>query len=381
MKKDFKALTDARLSGLKVDANLKQRILSDIKHREEPQVKKKLSLSAAIALAIILVTAAAFALTEGFGLFDLMATYMTPEYATVQPEAHDLLKKDLATAEFDHVTVTVKEAVYDGRYLRIVHSTKDKAATAPFDEKTVGELSNGNFVFEAAEKDGVWWSSVDSVEANGQHLNPLGSAGVVAGPGNGETIAWIQYDMSEIDPGDSLEVNIPIRGRQSLEKKELAFTLDMTELPGVYHVREVPEKDFGDYSLKITNFQISPIRVYLDFDLTFKPGVPMEKVEEIMGSWALGEKMTLGDAKGEIVLKPADFGGWGYYQDERLNTEFKMEEGADYGHDVIIDAARPVVGLVLGEYLTQEKYPDTFVLTNGTDVIEIPNLKANLKAE
>ncbi|MDD4081080.1 MAG: hypothetical protein PHP02_06670, partial [Eubacteriales bacterium] len=59
-----------------------------------------------------------------------------------------------------------------------------------------------------------------------------------------------------------------------------------------------------------------------------------------------------------------------------LNTEFKMEEGADYGHDVIIDAARPVVGLVLGEYLTQEKYPDTFVLTNGTDVIEIPNLKA-----
>ncbi len=35
-----------------------------------------------------------------------------------------------------------------------------------------------------------------------------------------------------------------------------------------------------------------------------------------------------------------------------------------------------MVGLVIAEFLTQEKYPDTFVLTNGTDRVEIPNVKA-----
>lgn len=377
MNKDFKSVADARLSGIKVDAGLKYRILSDINHREEPRVKKKLSLSAAIALAIMLVTAAAFALTDGFGLFDLMGTHLDPEFSTVQPEAHDLLKKDLATAEFDHVTVTVKEAVYDGRYLRIAHATRDKAATAPFDKKTAEDIWNGAFTFEAADKDGVRWSSMDWAIVNGHNLNPLGGAGVVTGPGNGETIAWIQYDMSEIDPGNTLEVNLPIRGIKSLEAKELAFTMDISTLPGVYRVKEVPEKDFGDYSLKVTNFQISPIRVYLNYDLTFKPGLPMEQVEKIMYSWSFGsDKLTFGDAKGESLLKMAEFGGWGYYQDERRNTEFKLEEGKGYGSDVIIDPTKPVAGQVIAEYLTLEKYPETFVLSNGTDAIEIPNVKA-----
>lgn len=370
MNNDFKSLIDDRLSGLRVDEEFKRRILREIKHSEEPKVKRKLSLSAAIVLAVIMVAAAAFALTEGFGLFDLMASYMTPEHAIVQPEAHDLLEKDLATAEFDHVIVTVKEAVYDGRYLRVAHSTRDKAAVSPFDEKTAEDIQNGAFSFEAAEKDGVWWSSLDSVEVNGQHLNPLGSAGVVAGPGNGETLAWIQYDMSEIDPGDTLEVNLPIRGYKSLEAKELAFSMDVSTLPGVYQLKEVPEKDFGDYSLKVINFQISPIRVYLDLEITYKPGVPMERVEEIMSKWAYDT--PLGDSTGSIRLSPADWGGWGY----RENTEFRIQEGAEYGDDVIIDPEKPVVAQIFGEYLTLKEYPDTFVLTDGTDKMEIPNIRA-----
>lgn len=377
MKKNFKLVADSRLSGLEMSAGLKYRILSDIKKTEEPQVKKKLSLSAAIALALILATTAAFALTDGFGLFSLMASYLSPEHAVVQPDAFKLLQKDLAKADFEHVEVTVKEAVYDGRYLRIAYATRDKAADAPFDKKTAEDVWNGNFDFAAANQDGVNWSSLDWAIANGHDLNPLGSAGVVAGPGNGETITWMQYDMSEItDVGDSLEVLLPIRGKKSIENKELAFTLDVKNLPGVYKIKEVPEKDFGDYSLKVTNLQISPIRVYLNYDLTFKPGVPMEKVEKIMHSWAFGEKNNFWDTKGEIHLKPADMGGWGYDMGEHKNTEFKLEEGKEYGSDVILDPAKPVLGHVIAEYLTLEKYPDTFVLSNGTDQVEIPNQKA-----
>lgn len=376
MNKDFKSVADSRLSGVKVSAGLKYRILSDIKQREEPQVKKKLSLSAAIALALVLVTAAAFAATNGFGLFDLMGTQLTPEHTVVQKEAYDLLQKDLAKVEFEHVEVTVKEAVYDGRYLRIAHATRDKAATAPFDKKTAEDIWNGGFTFEAADKDEVRWSSMDSAIVNGHNLNPLGGAGVVTGPGNGETLAWIQYDMSEIDAGDTLEVILPIRGRKSIDNKELSFTMDVKNLPGVYKVGDVPEKDFGDYSLKITNFQISPIRVYLNFDLTFKPGVPMEDVEKIMDTWAFDKEVSLENETGDIKLKPADWGGWGYNNGERKNTEPQLVEDKDYYIDVILDPAKPVVGHVIAEYLTLEQYPDTFVLTNGTDKVEIPNVKA-----
>lgn len=380
MKKDFKSVADSRLSGVHVSAGLKHRILNNIQQTEELKVKKKTSLSAAIVLAIVLIATAAFALTKGFGLFDLMASYMTPEHAVVQPDAFTLLKKDLAKADFEHVEVTVKEAVYDGRYLRVVHSVRDKSATEPFDEKTAEQIDNGNFVFKAADMDQVWWCSLDWAIANGQDLNPLGSAGVTAGPGNGETIAWIQYDMSEIKVGDTLEVILPIRGRQSIENKELSFTMDVKELPGVYRVKEVAEKDFGNYSLKVTNLQISPIRVYLDFDLTFDPGVPMEDIEKVVYSWTMqegeGQDQYLGSESGDIKLKVADFDGWGYDMGEHENTEFQMEEGAEYGKDVILDPNKPVVCHVFREFLTLEKYPGTFVLSNGTDKIEIPNVKA-----
>ncbi|MGI6694674.1 MAG: hypothetical protein ACOX6O_00330 [Christensenellales bacterium] len=376
MNKDFKSVANSRLSGVKVSAGLKYRILSDIKQMEEPQVKKKLSLSAAIALALILITAAAFALTDGFGLFELMASYLDPEYAVVQPDAFKLLQKDLARADFEHVEVTVKEAVYDGRYLRVVHSTRDKSATEPFDKETAEKINNGEFEFGSANQDKVWWLSLDWAVVNGHNVNPLGACGVVAGPGNGEVISWIQYDMSEIEVGDTLEVILPIRGRQSIENKELSFTMDVKDLPGVYHLKEVAEKDFGAYSLKVTNFQLSPIRVYLSYDLTFKPGVLMEEIEKIMDTWAMGEKHFLGNDKGDIKLKMADWGGWGYDIGEHKNTDFKLEEGEDYGYDVILDPTKPVVGHVFHEYLTLEEYPDTFVLSNGTDKIEIPNVKA-----
>ncbi len=67
---------------------------------------------------------------------------------------------------------------------------------------------------------------------------------------------------------------MPIRGKRSIENKELSFTMDVKNLPGVYKVKEIPEKDFGDYSLKVTNLQISPIRVYLNFDLIFQARRP-----------------------------------------------------------------------------------------------------------
>ncbi len=95
----------------------------------------------------------------------------------VQKEAYDLLQKDLAKVEFEHVEVTVKEAVYDGRYLRIAHATRDKSATKPFDKKTEEDVWNGNFEFRAATMDEVSWASMDYAFVNGHNLNPWGAPG------------------------------------------------------------------------------------------------------------------------------------------------------------------------------------------------------------
>ncbi len=107
----------------------------------------------------------------------------------------------------------MKEAVYDGRYLRIAHATRDKSATKPFDKKTEEDVWNGNFELRAATMDEVSWASMDYAFVNGHNLNPSGAPGWFIGPGNGETIAWIQYDMSEIEAGDKLEVVLAHQGQ------------------------------------------------------------------------------------------------------------------------------------------------------------------------
>ncbi len=46
----------------------------------------------------------------------------------------------------------------------------------------------------------------------------------------------------------------------------------------------------------------------------------MEKIDKIMDTWAFDKDETLGDEKGENSLQRADWGGWGYTQDDRKNT-------------------------------------------------------------
>ncbi len=359
MKNKLKEELNARLSGLTMSEALKRRVLDQIRKEEEPVMKRKISLSAIIAIALVAVAAAAFALTDGFGLFNLMGQGKREEFAVVQKEAYDLLQKNLASASFDHVDVTVTEAVYDGKYLRIAYSTRERDAKGPFDDATV---YNGGFRFEAAEKDGVWWSSLDWAIVNGKNVNPLGEAGVNAGKQNGETIAWIQYDLSELDAGDELTVDLPIRGKQSIDSKELSFTMSVKDLPGVRHIQAIPDVRFSDYSLHLAEMLISPIRVYARVEMTADAGVTAERCDEIMWKWAMDCVL-----KGEEDEKPFTSSGGGssrYLENAEYASDFRIK---------IIDEAKPTRFMVEFEFLTRENYPDTFILSNGVDSLRIPN--------
>ncbi len=358
MKSKLNEELNARLSGLTMSEALKRRVLNQVRKEEKPVMKRKISLSAIIAVALIAVAAAAFALTDGFGLFDLMGQGKREEFSVVQKEAYDLMHKNLASASFDHVDVTVTQAVYDGKYLRIVHSTKERDARAPFDD---AKVYNGDFRFEAAEKDGVNWSSLDWAMVNGESVNPLGEAGVHAGEQNGETLAWIQYDLSEMAVGDELRVDLPIRGKESIDNKELSFTMPVKDLPGVRRIRAIPDLRFSDYSLRLAEMLISPIRVYVRVEMTADAGVTAERCDDIMWTWAIdGALMDEGDDKPYTTSG----GGSRYLENAEYADDFKIK---------LSDETKPTRFTVEFEFLTRESYPDAFVLSNGVDSLRIPN--------
>ncbi|NLA52946.1 MAG: hypothetical protein GX858_01110 [Clostridiales bacterium] len=359
MKNKLKEELNARLSGLKMGEDLKRRVFDQIRKEEEPIMKQKISLSAIIVIALIAVAAVAFALTDGFGLFDLMGRGKREEFSIVQKEAYDLVQKNLVTARFDHVDVTVTEAVYDGKYLRVVHSTKERDAKAPFDD---AKVYSGGFSFEAAEKDGVWWNSLDWAIVNGEGVNPLGEAGVHAGKQNGETLAWIQYDLSELEVGDELTVVLPIRGKESIDNKELSFTMSVKDLTGVRRIQAIPDVRFSDYSLHLAEMLISPIRVYAKVEMTADAGVTAERCDEIMWKWAMDG--VLKDEGDDKPFTSSGGGSSGYLENGEYAGDFKIK---------IIDETKPTRFMVEFEFLTRESYPDTFILTNGADSLSIPN--------
>lgn len=360
MANELKKALDDRLTGVVMDDRLRGRILLAVQRKGDPPMKRRLSFSLAVVLSLVLLTAAAFALTQGFGLFDLMGKDKHEEFAVVQPEAYDLVYQNVVGKRFGDIEVTVKEAVYDGKYLRVVHATRDMTAKERFDEEAVW---NGEFRFEAAEKEHIWWSSMDWAVVNGQDVMPHGEAGVIAGPNPGETLAWIQYDLSELGPLEKLEVKLPIRGRRSIEQGELSFILEVKDLPGVRALKLAPEVRFPDYTAKVTQVLLSPIRIYLTMELEADAGVSPERIKEIFGGWQVVG--TLVDEAGTLSLR--DSSGSARFLE---NANYMLETDFDVG---IEDPSKPVRMQVDYEFMTAEKYPDVFILTNGTDRVPIPN--------
>lgn len=363
MNKNFRQAVDARLSGMMMQRELKARVLSAIEKEGETAMKKKIPAAAFIVLALLLAAlATAMALTNGFGLFDLMGKDKKDAFSVVQPDAYTLLKKDLASYSFEHVDVAIKEAVYDGRYLRVVYSTRDRSATEPFHVDLNYADQAERFSFDAASADHINWSMVDWCLINREHADPI-ECGTYVGEGNGEIVVWEQFDLSELTLGDTFTVELPLCNTKDTPK-ELSFTMSAVNLPGVYHVQPPEEIRIGDYAVKVSEFLISPIRVYLDLQLTVDAGVPIEQCEKILNQWMMDGNLS--DESGNNKLTCS---GSSEYEE---NTIWSEKDSAEH----IVDDTKPVKIIIQLEFLTSSVYPDTFLLSDGEDSILIPNIAA-----
>ncbi len=363
MNRNFRQTVDARLSSMTLSRDVRAKVLSQIEKEGETVMKKRIPAAAVIALMLLLAAlATALALTDGFGLFDLMGKDKAEAFSTVQPDAYALLKKDLASYSFEHVDVTIREAMYDGRYLRVVYSTRDRSATEPFQVDLNNMEQAESFTFDAAQADHINWSMVDWCMIDGQHADPLGECGTYVGEGNGEIVVWEQFDLTGLTLGETFTVELPLRNTKDTPK-ELSFTMSAVNLPGVYHVQPPEPSSLGDYTVQISEFLITPIRVYVDMQITVEAGVSIERCGKILHQWM--KDGTLTNMAGEIGLT-----GAGNSSGFTENVVWSDKDFTDH----IVDGTKPVKGGVWFEFLTSAGYPDTFSLSNGTDSITIPNV-------
>lgn len=369
MNKSLRQHADERLGTLVMTEGMKQKVRDRFKGQQPSRLPSRRFLQVVLALLLLLATLTAFALTRGFGLFELMGTVM-PHFATVRPEAEELLHRDLAFYSFEHVDVAITEAAYDGRYLRVAYSITDRAAKEPLDEPGKDLMSNrpNLYDFKAAFQDKINWSTLDWAEVNGEHVNPLGMSFSVAGPNPGEAITWVQFDVRGIDLPDPFTVRLPIRGWDT--PKELDFTMDKTGMQNIFFLKPPPDKRIGKYVVHVQEVMITPIRTYITLHLLMDPGLTPEEIWKLTNPWG-GAASILSNADGS---KPLQFTDTGYGPiDNMIMERVELLNGEFDYQDRVVDPNKPVTMLVIPEYSPPENYPEAFRLGHSEkDFILIP---------
>jgi hypothetical protein len=292
MRKPLKDSLDTRLSGLSVTPSLKRRTLAAIYEKGNPPMKKKLSFSLALAMGLVILSlGTAFALTKGFGLFQVMSSTVMEKFGIVRPEAEQMLRRDLATLELEHTKISVPEAAYDGKFLRVVYAVQAKGIDKPFAEEPTNMESllivkdeNGNEAsgipegplsqfMDAVAADQVSWGTLDGAEVDGQSVCALGPTGSVSGLKPGEVLTWVQFDLSGAKLADPFTVKLNVADIEN--PQYLTFNLPSKDLPGVKSLTLPEEKRMESYSVKMTEALITPFRVYVRAEITVDAGIPM----------------------------------------------------------------------------------------------------------
>ena len=112
---EFRESMDRRLSAMKAEPWLAQRIIA-AEGGEKP-VAKKLSASMILVIALIIIMATgALAALGSWGIIDFAGNHYG---AYIPPKYEDCIKSENVTAETESLSVTIRESYYDGAILRV----------------------------------------------------------------------------------------------------------------------------------------------------------------------------------------------------------------------------------------------------------------------
>lgn len=354
-------------------------------------MKKKQTFVLVLAAVLVLGTLTAFALTHGFGMFDILSDAVNPAMTAMKTGGEKMVKTDLATHAFEHCDVTISEALYDGQYLRVTYTVRDRSLKTPLYDKPNDIWMINGFIqdvpedmqgaapkkkeyaeaqktfLEHVKQDGIWWMTTDWCTVNGQRINPLGVTAVFTTENPGETMTYVQFDMTEAEAADQYTVLVPIAGQNT--PKGMAFTIPGKEIEGIRKLPLPEPKKVGHYLIRVESFTVTPIAVYVKAALTIDAGVDIKECVRIQNKWLTDLKLT--DEKGQTALKWYDGGGG---LNKNYQFDVKTVNGQPEGVDTIVDPAQPVEAVINAEYLPIDTYPNVFRLgISEEESILIPN--------
>lgn len=347
--------------------------LENIVQEDTMQVKRPLRVLAITLALVICLAGTALAVGSGLNLFNFFEVIGSPN-PTVQPEAYTLTAHDVASHSFEHTDVAVREAAWDGRVLRILYSVRDRTVDRVF---TDDDIWTGNYDLPGARQDGITadWGC-DYLYVNGVSLCLTGWMASRAGSEPGEVLVALESDLVEriasekadITLGDTFEVWLPIIGMGGKDETpaDLHFTVKNTDLAGVRHIA-LPEKTVlaDGTEIAITNFMITPIRIYIQATVTLPAGLTDEEIDSYV--WGISKEST---QFGQEIVD----GGRGVTNAPKQEFVNK-EDGTVYTAYHLPEGERAVLRY---EYVlsTSDSYPEVFrLMIDGTE-ISVPNVDA-----
>ena len=344
--------------------------LESIAKEDTTQMKRSIRTAAiALALALCLI-GTAVAVGSGLNLFNFYSNNaQSPE---VQPEAYTLTAYDVASHSFEHTDVTIREAAWDGRVLRILYSVRDRTVDHVL---TDTEINSDGYDLPGARQDGIMadWGC-DYVYINGVAVSVTGVSGSRAGTETGEVLVALESDLTEriasenadITLGDSFEVGLPIVAADGEDKMpdDLRFTVKNTDLAGVRHIA-LPEKTVmaDGTEIAVTDFMISPIRVYVQVTITLPAGTSDQEISERVTDF---ENTTFEleecDSSRSVINAP--------------DQEFIInEDGTGYVAYHLLESEHAVLCYDYA-LATSDSYPEMFKLVIDGTEISVPNVDA-----
>lgn len=121
---EFATLLHQGMEPVQLSPQLRRATLNRMAGKEQPVMKKKLSVALVVTLALCLLMAAAVAAAHRAGLLDFISRYAN---TYVPEDAQTYVQTDVATLENELVTATVRELYYDGKVARMVVDVTPKA--------------------------------------------------------------------------------------------------------------------------------------------------------------------------------------------------------------------------------------------------------------
>ena len=235
------------------------RIRQDIVNRKRlfPALHRRTRLAVLVLLVLLLfaLTAAAIAAAFGYHIFAFPFPTDHP-YSYVQDGAYDLTRHTLARAHYGHVDVEVREAIYDGKELRVVYSIRDRNTTSPLSEADKYHSLN------AATLDGIL-SCCDWIEIGDQNAF-LSDVAEEPGEMPGEMLYSLQVLLTEQDiiPEGVFTVGLPLlKNAQgcSVAPPELTFTLNAEDAKKWVRTAAPAELTVGNIHIALTEAEFSPL--------------------------------------------------------------------------------------------------------------------------